>query len=56
MQYNNPEALGAYGRRFDRQRISELRPAWTLEYIDSLSVQDVNDLLGYVRARSRVTR
>lgn len=56
MQYENPEGLGDYAARYTRMRLSALRPAWTLEYIDGLSVQDINDILGYAKGIYRAKK
>lgn len=48
--------METYGRVHDegvswrvmRQRIAEVRPGWQLDYIDTLTWQDVEDLWAYL--------
>jgi hypothetical protein len=41
--------------RYTRQLIAELRPGWAMEYIDSLSHEDVQDLFAVRRATLKAT-
>lgn len=43
-------SLGEYEWRFIRQVIADHRPGWTMEYIDNLSIDEVNDLFAVKQA------
>ena len=36
-----------------RQYIVDMRPGWTLEYVDSLGMNDVQDLLYYAEGKHK---
>jgi hypothetical protein len=38
---------------YTRQRIARIFPGWTLEYIDSLSEEDVIQIFGYEEGENR---
>jgi hypothetical protein len=40
-------------RRVNRIRMAQRFPGWTLDYIDSLSLQDRNDIYGVLEAESK---
>ncbi|QPC82116.1 hypothetical protein G4Y79_20900 [Phototrophicus methaneseepsis] len=39
--------------RFTRQHIAELRPGWTLDYIDRLSQADILDVLAFKKGQAK---
>ena len=39
--------------RLLRQQISDSKPGWTMEYIDSLSWREVNDLIAYMDGKAK---
>lgn len=41
--------------RFVRQWIADLRPGWTLDYIDNLSLRDLYDVINYANGKAKAT-
>lgn len=46
--------IGKWEWPYTRQRISELHPAWTFDYIDQLSYAQVIEIFGYQKALQMV--
>lgn len=47
--------LGAYEWRFTRILLAEHFPGWTLDYIDTLSLRDVNDIFAVKAVQDQVS-
>lgn len=46
--------LGANHWRFTRILLAQHFPGWTLAYIDSLSLHEINDVFAVIAAQNRV--